>query len=211
MKQLTVPLPAYHRITQYLNYLNHLPESAPENISATTIAEALDLNDVVVRKDLACVSGHGKPKVGYLRIELAAAISRFLGHEESYEAALVGAGRLGQALLTYENFAKYGLSIVIAFDTNPLIIGRRVGGAQVFGVERIAELCMRLGIKIGIITAPGRAAQGACDALVEGGVRRVWNFAPVPLKAPKDVVIKNEDMAASLAILLKQDGKGTVG
>jgi redox-sensing transcriptional repressor len=204
--KLTVPLSAYHRITQYGNYLDRLPPDAPEYISATIIADALEMNDVVVRKDLACVSGAGKPKIGYHRGELTRAVARFLGRESMSEAALVGAGKLGQALLGYENFAKYGMRIILAFDKDPRMIGQRVGGVEVFDAERTAPLCLRLGVKIGVITVPGQAAQSACDSLVAGGVRAVWNFAPVTLKVPDGVAVRNEDMAASLAILIKQVG-----
>ncbi|MDR1598527.1 MAG: redox-sensing transcriptional repressor Rex [Oscillospiraceae bacterium] len=204
--KLSAPLAAYHRITQYGNYLDHLPRDAPENISATMIADALEINDVVVRKDLACVSGAGKPKVGYQRTELARAVARFLGRDSMSEAALVGAGKLGQALLGYENFSKYGMRIILAFDKDPQLIGKRAGGVEIFSAEKIAQMCSRLGVKIGVITVPGHSAQSACDALIAGGARAVWNFAPVTLKVPEGVAVRNEDMAASLAILIKQMG-----
>lgn len=115
MKQ-PISLQLYNRLTKYLYYLEGLGADAPENISATTIAKALELNDVLVRKDLASVSNGGRPKTGYVTKELMADISHFLGHDNTSDAVLAGVGNLGKALMSYDNFKNYGLDIVAAFD-----------------------------------------------------------------------------------------------
>ena len=104
------------RLPMYLSYIQGLPEDAPKNISATTIAEALQLNDVQVRKDLASVSSSGKPKVGYNVKDLIAELEAFLGYNDIDNAVIVGAGSLGKALLNYSGFKAYGLNIIAAFD-----------------------------------------------------------------------------------------------
>ncbi len=194
---------ALGRISQYLNYLKKLPEGAYPYISSTIIAEELGLNQVQVRKDLACVGNGGKPKIGYKRSELISDIEHFLGHDDSSDAVLVGVGNLGKALLAYGNFNKYGLNIIAAFDSDKNLIGSQIAGKTVYSVDKIPELCKTLNVKIGIITVPASEAQEVCNRLIDGGVRAIWNFAPAIISVPKRVVIKNEDMAASLAVLSK--------
>lgn len=194
---------ALGRITQYLNYLESLPEDGPSNISSTAIAEEMGLNQVQVRKDLACVGNGGKPKIGYVRVDLIADIEHFLGHDNATEAIIVGAGNLGKALMAYGNFIKYGLSIIAAFDRRPELIGTEIAGKRVYDIAELEAQCRQMGVKVGIITVPAPEAQTICDHLVEGGVRAIWNFAPANLTAPKRVVVKNENMSASIAVLLK--------
>jgi redox-sensing transcriptional repressor len=173
------------------------------NISATTIAEALGLNDVQVRKDLSSISSGGRPKIGYITENLIFDIEQFLGYDDADSAVIIGAGNLGHALLSYEGFSEYGLDIVAAFDTDEDIVGKVINDKQVLSTEKLKDLCSRLKIKIGIITVPFFAAQDVCDALVESGVLAIWNFAPVHLNVPENVLVKNENMACSLAVLSK--------
>ena len=174
-------------------------------MSSTAIAEDLHLNAVQVRKDLAVISSvAGKPKLGFELSELIADIDRFLGYDNVTEAVLVGAGGLGSALVGYEGFKNYGLNIVAAFDTDPSLIGTSVGGVKVFDAKELSKLVRRLNVLIGIVAVPRGAAQQVADELVEGGVRAIWNFAPVHLTLPENIAVKNEDMAASLAILSKR-------
>lgn len=189
------------RLPSYLNYLKTLPEDGCENVSATTIAAALGLNDVQVRKDLACVSKKGRPKLGYVTEELINDIEGFLGYDDLNDAIIIGAGRLGGALLSYEGFKEYGLNIVAAFDVDESKIGSEICGKKVFALSKIKELCKRMKIRIGIITVPVHSAQKACDILVNSGIYAIWNFAPVHLKVPDNILVQQENMAASLAVL----------
>ena len=194
---------ALQRLPVYLNYLNALPEVKPANISATAIAEALHLHDVQVRKDLAIVSSGGRPKVGYVTQNLIDDLRRFLGYDNSDNAVIVGAGNIGRALLQYDGFGDYGLNIVAAFDNDPSLVGRPINGKGVFPVEKLEDLCGRLKIRIGIIAVPAEAAQSVCDALIRGGVMAIWNFTQTHLNVPEHVLVQNENMAASLALLSK--------
>ena len=107
------------RLPGYLNYLKSMPENSPPNISATALANALGMGEVQVRKDLATVSDGGRPKIGYLRESLIEDIEQFLGYDNTTDAVLIGAGKLGQALMGYSGFEEYGLNILAAFDANP--------------------------------------------------------------------------------------------
>lgn len=187
------------RLPMYLSYIQGLPEDAPKNISATTIAEALQLNDVQVRKDLASVSSSGKPKVGYNVKDLIAELETFLGYNDIDNAVIVGAGSLGKALLNYSGFKAYGLNIIAAFDLceEPT----EFQGKTVFPIAQLGSFCRKVNVHIGIITVPASSAQEICDLLVESGIRAIWNFAPVHLVVPDGMLVQNENMASSLALL----------
>ena len=187
------------RLPMYLSYIKGLPEDAPKNISATTIAEALQLNDVQVRKDLASVSSSGKPKVGYNVKDLIAELEAFLGYNDIDNAVIVGAGSLGKALLNYSGFKAYGLNIIAAFDLceEPT----EFQGKTVFPIAQLESFCRKVNIHIGIITVPASSAQEICDLLVNSGIRAIWNFAPVHLVVPDGILVQNENMASSLALL----------
>lgn len=187
------------RLPMYLSYIKTLPEDSPKNISATTIAEALQLNDVQVRKDLASVSSSGKPKVGYNVKDLIAELEAFLGYNDIDNAVIVGAGSLGKALLNYSGFKAYGLNIIAAFDL--LDEPTEFQGKTVFPIDRLESFCRKMNINIGIITVPAQSAQEICDLLVKSGVRAIWNFAPVHLVVPEGILVQNENMASSLALL----------
>ncbi|NLN82870.1 MAG: redox-sensing transcriptional repressor Rex [Firmicutes bacterium] len=190
------------RLPNYLNYLKGLDASKDEYISASALAAQLRLNEVQVRKDLAAVSPtKGKPRAGFEIRQLIIGLEEHLGYNSIDEAILVGAGKLGRALLSYEGFKNAGLNIVAAFDTNPDLQNKSLDGKFVFPLDRLVNLSQRMKIHIGIITVPAEAAQEVCDLLVEGGVLAIWNFAPVVLQVPEHVYLRNENMAASLALI----------
>ena len=172
------------------------------HVSAALLAGELGLHPIQVRKDLASVSKvDGNPRIGFALDGLIDDMEEFLGCKNAHEAVVAGAGNLGRALLSYGGFANYGLSIIAGFDTSPEVVGTMVADKEIFHASRIAELCSRLGVHIGIITVPARAAQSVCDEMVRGGVRAIWNFAPVHLTLPPGVIATNENLAASFAAL----------
>lgn len=187
-----------NRLPGYLNYLKSLPEDSSANISATTMAKALELGDVQVRKDLATVSGGGRRKTGHRRENLIRDIENFLDHSNATAAVLVGAGKLGQALLDYPGFEIFGLNILAGFDLHP---DRDLPGKPVYPMSELEQFCANHDVTVGIITVPVSQAQRVCDALVACGVRAIWNFAPVHLKVPAHIPVQNENLAISLTEL----------
>ncbi len=185
------------RLPGYLSYLKSLPEDAPAYISATGIANALNMGEVQVRKDLAVVSKAGKPKVGFPRAELVENISRYLCYDNTTDAILVGAGKLGQALLGYSGFEAYGLNILAAFDVQPAGNGDK----PILSMEELESFCRENNVHMGIITVPGEHAQQVCDRMIQCGIKAIWNFAPVHLDVPTNTLVQNENMATSLAVL----------
>ncbi len=189
---------ALKRLPVYMSYLKSLDTEQIEYISSSTVAEALDMNDVQVRKDLAAVcKTSGIPKKGFVVRDLIGGISDFLGYSQGNDAILIGAGNLGMALMSYRGFDNYGINIVAAFDSRPEVIDNKT----VFDISRLDEICQKLNVKIGIITVPDTAAQKVCDLLVKSGILAIWNFAPTHIKAPQDILVQNENMASSLALL----------
>lgn len=200
MKESSVSKTVLERLPVYLHYLQSLPPGTYETISAAAIARALGLGEVQVRKDLAAVSGAGKPRIGYDTAGLARRLETFLDYDNRVSAVIVGAGMLGKALLAYEGFRDFGLSVEAAFDTDPQKLGE-TGGKPVLPMADFAAFCRERDVAIGIITTPECAAQAVLDEMVACGIRAVWNFAPTRLKAPTGILVQNENMASSLAVL----------
>lgn len=192
------------RLPLYLNYLKSLSDDTPNNISATAIANALDMGEVQVRKDLASVSDGGKPKIGYIISDLIEQLEIFLGYKDVDDAVIIGAGKLGKALLDYEGFKEYGLNIVAAFDIDDTLTNDTNFGKPVFSIDKFQDLCGRMKIRIGIITVPANQAQNVCDLMIENGILAIMNFAPVHLKVPQNILLYNENFATSLALLAKR-------
>ena len=189
------------RLPGYLAYLKNIPENAPPHISATALANALGMGEVQVRKDLAMVSDGGRPKIGYLRESLIDDIEQFLGYDNTTDAVLIGAGKLGLALMGYSGFAEYGLEIVAAFDANQSLDGQTESGTPIYALSKLPAFCRERKILMGIITVPASAAQSVCDLLVENGIKAIWTFAPVHLDVPEGILVQHENMATSMAVL----------
>jgi redox-sensing transcriptional repressor len=193
---------AIRRLPHYLKYLKNLDTASNDHISASLMAADLQLYEGLVRKDIAAVSSvSGKPRVGFKVDDLISDIEYFLGYDMPNRAVLAGAGHLGKALLCYRGFESYSLEIVAAFDIAEKLIGRQICGKEVFPLQKACDLCPRLNVQIAIITAPAAVAQEVCDIFVGAGIMAVWNFAPVQLSVPRGILVQNENMAESLAIL----------
>lgn len=207
----SVPEPTLRRLPLYHRYLKGVQEHGSEYISCTAIGLELKLDPTQVRKDLEATGAVGRPKVGYPLMPLMQAIEAFLGWNNTNEAFLVGAGSMGAALLGYRKFEECGLKIVAAFDADPAKIGTQIHDKPVLPMDKLANLAMRMHILIGIITVPAPAAQGVADQMVEGGIRAIWNFAPIRLRMPEGVIVHNEDLYCSLASLSQKLAKALAG
>lgn len=190
------------RMPLYLHFLQEENTKGTQYISSTVIAQNISVSSVLVRKDLALVSSEaGRPKLGFGVSRLIVDIEKFLGYDNISEAIVVGAGGLGRAFLGYEGFKNNGLNVVAAFDVDESLVGAVVAGKRILHMEELGAFVAENNIRLGIVTVPKAAAQEVVNKLVEAGVKAIWNFAPAPLRVPKDIVIKTEDLAASLAML----------
>ena len=190
------------RMPLYLHFLQEEYSKGAEYISSTVIAQNISVSPVLVRKDLALVASEsGKPRLGFEIGRLIVDIEKFLGYDNLSDAVIVGAGGLGRAFLGYEGFKNNGLNIIAAFDISENLIGTNVLGKEILPLSELNDFVEKHNVRIGIITVPKTAAQEVLNKMVGAGIKAIWNFAPAPLRAPKDVVLKTEDLAASLAIL----------
>ncbi len=200
MKTKEISKAVLKRLPGYLSYLKSIPKDGAPYISATSLANALNMGEVQVRKDLAMVSDGGRPKVGYLRESLIDDISQFLGYDNTTDAILIGAGKLGQALMGYSGFDTYGLNILAAFDAKPFA-SQTDEGKPVYHIDDLEKYCSDNNVLMGIIAVPASNAQVVCDRLVSCGIKAIWNFAPTHLDVPHNILVQNENMATSLAVL----------
>lgn len=191
------------RLPLYLNYLKSLDRERTKIISSPAIAKALGLNEVQIRKDLAAIKSGGRPRTGYLLEKLISDLDTYLGYGNVNEAIIVGVGHLGRALLSYKGFASYGLDIIVGFDMDESVVGTEVGDKKILPLSKMAGLCQRMHVNIGIIAVPAENAQAVCELMISAGIQAIWNFAPVKLLVPDNILVQNEDMAASFAVLSK--------
>ena len=195
-----VPKATLGRLPRYLDYLKSLQYGENDSISATAIAKALQLGEVQVRKDLSAVSGAGRPKVGYETKSLINSLENALGQEKITDAVLVGAGKLGKALLEFDEFEKYGVRIVAAFDSNEQVL-KLSSKRELLPMSQFNSYCKEHEIKIGIITVGESSAQTVCDKMTDCGIKAIWNFAPCKLSVPSGTILQQENLALSLAHL----------
>ena len=188
------------RLPGYLAYLKNMPEGGSANISATALANALGMGEVQVRKDLAMVSDGGRPKIGYNRENLIDDIEQFLGYDNTTDAILIGAGKLGQALMGYKGFNEYGLNILAAFDAKPAA-EMTEEGKPIYPMSKLESYCRKYKVLMAIITVPGDHAQEVADQLIACGIKAIWSFAPAHLEVPSNILVQYENMATSFAVL----------
>lgn len=210
MEKASIPKATLGRIPRYLSFLRELSPEHPPFISATTIAKELNLGEVQVRKDLAMISGSGRPRLGYETETLIEQLADCLGYNQITPAVLVGAGKLGRALLQYGGFEHFGVKIMTAFDSNDRVINLDAETA-ILPMNEFSSFCKEHNIKLGIITVGEGSAQAVCDQMILAGITAIWNFAPCKLQVPNTVLLQNENLALSLAHLRnKLSRRGTL-
>lgn len=200
MKTTDVSRAALGRIPVYLRFLESLPQDT-ETVSATVIAKELGFGEVQVRKDLGAICGSGKPRIGYTVSNLKESLESLIDSRNG-KTVIVGAGKLGRALLDYGGFSDYGLDILAAFDTD--VSQNNASGKPILPIDGLHDFCKENNVSIGVITVPAKAAQEVCDKLCQSGIKAIMSFAPCKLTAPEGVAIQYENMALSLAHLKTQ-------
>ena len=197
----TIPVQTLRRIPYYHQILSDLEQKGERFVSSKYLAHFFRVDDTQVRKDVSVIGYKGKPKSGYSVTGLKQAIGDFLGINTQNTAILIGAGKLGSALIEYPGLSEYGLNLVAVFDNDPAKANRKIGGFSIRPLESLSKVVGDFDVGIAIITVPKEAAQNVCDLVVEQTIKAIWNFAPTQLSAPQDVTIRNENMAVGLALL----------
>jgi len=198
---IRVPKFTLTRLPYYYRFVCDCDERGLKFVSSEEISQGVQVNAVQIRRDLMLFDALGTPGVGYSVGELRGKLEEILGLNNVNEAVLIGVGRLGRAILDYPGFKRYGLSIVALFDNAPEIIGEKIGTKEIFPVTELEHIVARLHIKVGIITVSASGAQSVADILISSGIKAIWNFAQVYIRVPREIVVRNEDLAAGLATL----------
>jgi redox-sensing transcriptional repressor len=201
LPRTTVPEATLRRLPAYYHLLSELCAGGIQWVSCSLIGHELRLDPTQVRKDIECTGIVGKPRVGYSVAALSGWIEQFLGWNNAKDAFLVGIGSLGTALLGYERFRQFGLNIVAAFDDDPAKIGTWIHDKEILPVGYLPDLARRMRVRLGVIAVPAGSAQRVADLMVNSGIRALWNFAPMHVRAPESVIVQNEDLYHSLASL----------
>lgn len=199
MSKITViPKPTIQRLPLYLRYLTQLEQKGIEVTSSEELGRELGVTSVQIRKDLAYFGEFGRRGVGYEVNELLFQVKEILGLNRRWELALAGAGHLGYALANYPGFNRQGFTIAAIFDNDPQKIGQTIGELPILDVAEMVGVIRAMDIKLGVITVPAGAAQEVAEKMIEGGVKGIWNFAPVRLKVPADIDVINENLSVGL-------------
>jgi len=196
-----VPMPTLERIATYFTVLSVLKSRNVETISSTDMEERTGVNAAQFRKDLSYFGEFGRPGVGYNVRELHARLSRILKLEGKQNVLLVGAGNLGSALAGYAPLRADNFEIVAVFDNDPNKIGQPLWDLVIKDIDDVVEENYRLQARMAIIAVPAHAAQDVAEMLVEANVLAILNFAPVVLRLPEHVFVRNVDFFQELAVL----------
>lgn len=186
------------RLPRYRRYLEDLKRKGVDRISSSEMSELTGYTASQIRQDLNNFGGFGQQGYGYNVEALYEEISMILGLDHDYKMVIVGIGNLGHAVANYTNIYKAGFEIAGMFDVNPNIIGNRVNEITISDVENLVSFLKTNDIEIGVITTNKSSAQGVADLLLEGGIKGIWNFAPVDLDLPEDIALENVHLSDSL-------------
>lgn len=200
-KKENISMAVIKRLPKYHRYLRELLRNDVDRISSKELSEKIGFTASQIRQDLNCFGDFGQQGYGYNVNELYMQISNILGLAKAYKMVLIGSGNIGQAVANYVNFEKLGFVIEGIFDRNPKVIGLRIRDIEVKDIDRLPEFLTENQIDIGIICVTSESAQGVCDSLVQGGIKGIWNFAPVDLNVPEGVIVENVHLSESLLTL----------
>ena len=193
----SIPPATVQRLPLYLRCLNEYPD---QTISSERLAHLARVNSAKVRKDLSFLGSYGTRGVGYDVAHLVFQISRELGLTKDWAVAIVGIGHLGSALADYGGFSDRGFAVLGLFDSNPKVIGKKVGNRIVEPTSALERAVRERELSIGIITTPASAAQDVADRMVAAGITSILNFAPVVLDVPDGVEVRRVDLSMELQI-----------
>ncbi|CDB74866.1 redox-sensing transcriptional repressor Rex [Clostridium sp. CAG:265] len=206
-KKKNVSMAVIKRMPKYYRYLGELVKNDVDRISSKELGEKIGFTASQIRQDLNNFGDFGQQGYGYNVKELHNQIGTILGVGKEYNAVLIGAGNIGQAIANYSRFTDIGLGITAIFDANPKLVGMRIRDVEIKDIDELKEYLEENNIDMGILCVPRINAQRVCDVLVNGGVKGIWNFAPIDLHVPETVKVENVHLSESLLTLVYQMNK----
>lgn len=208
MASKNISMAVIRRLPKYYRYLGDLLDNDVQRISSKELSEIIGFTASQIRQDLNNFGGFGQQGYGYNIEALHTEIGKILGLDRPYNAILIGAGNLGQAIANYSGFRKAGFEIKGLFDANPKIIGLKIREFEILDSDKIEDFVKENKIDIGILCVPKNGAQELADRLVACGIKGLWNFAPMDLNVPEDIIVENVNLTESLftlSYLMKED------
>ena len=207
-KKSKVSLKQIERYPVYLNVLLSLRNSGVNKVNSRLLANALGCSEEQVRKDLQIVyPKSSKPGCSRDVNLLINHLKEFLGYNNSNKAILVGVGHLGSALLSFKGFEDYGLDIVAGFDIDPSLTGGTVNDKPIYSIFNLDNKIKELGVDVAIVATPKDVTQEIVNKLINSGIKAIWNFVPIHLVVPENIVVENMDLARSLAVFFHRINK----
>ena len=189
------------RLPMYFRHLRELEKAGVVRISSQELGERMNLTASQIRQDINCFGGFGQQGYGYHVSNLKERIGEILGLQHQYHVIIVGAGNIGRAVANYAGFKKEGFNVQAMFDVSPALVGIDVHGTLVQPMDKLEAWLSAHQVDIAVLSVPASYAQETADLLVRGGVRGIWNFAPVDLVLPEGVAVNNVHLSDSLHIL----------
>ena len=206
-----IPFPTVKRLSLYLREVDRLQARGDTRVSSRQLGKTLGLTDTQIRKDLSLFGQFGQAGIGYLLTPLGERLREILGKDRIWRTAVVGAGRLGQAIISYGPFAREGFQITAVFDAAPGLVGKTVGGQEILSMAKLEEVISDRQILLGIVSVPQEAAQAVADRLVDAGVLGLLNFAPTRLDVADRASVASVDFSSRLERLAFQVSLGLKG
>ena len=199
-----VPEPTLRRLPWYLSNIKLMKEKGEQYVSSTQISKEINIDASQIAKDLSYVNISGHTRVGYNIDALIEVLESFLGFTNMHKAFLFGVGSLGGALLRDLGLRHFGLEIVAAFDVNPELVGKDLGGIPIFHSDDFEAKMKEYDVNIGVLTVPINIAQEITNKMVDGGIKAVWNFTPFRIRVPENIVVQNTSLYAHLAVMFNR-------
>ena len=199
-----VPEPTLRRLPWYLSVCRLLKQRGEQYVSSTRLSKETSIVASQIAKDLSCVNIVGRTRVGYEIDNLLEELEDFLGFTRMHKAFLFGAGKLGSALLNDTGLKQFGLEVVAAFDANPKVVGHSVGGIPVYHINELEAKMKKHNVQIGVLTVPIDCAQEVADKMIVWGIRAIWNFTPLRIRVPENIVVQNTSLYAHLSLMFNR-------
>jgi redox-sensing transcriptional repressor len=196
-----VSIAVIRRLPRYFRYLADLLKIDITRISSKELSGRMGITASQIRQDLNCFGGFGQQGYGYNVEFLYNEIGKILGIDKKFNTIIIGAGNMGQALANYGNFEKRGFRLVGIFDVNPKVVGKKIKNIEIMHIDNIGEFLKENKVDIAILTVPHEHTPEVADRVARLGIKGLWNFSPMDLKLPYDVVIENVHLSDSLMVL----------
>ncbi len=201
-KNKKVSMAVIRRLPKYYRYLSELKSKDIRRISSYELSKLTGFTASQIRQDFNNFGGFGQQGYGYNIEELHKQLGSIIGIDRQHDGIIIGAGNLGQSIANYKDFDQAGLNIVGIFEKNPRLVGFKIRDINIYDLYDLEDFCKERNIEIAVITTPKEDAQEVADRVIANGIKSIWNFAPVDLKTPDDVVVESIHLSESLLALV---------